>query len=437
MASQNAPNEPASLSVRGWTSSKASTNPDGGVNSLKIFLEKKSSRKINGTEVRGDSLVIFVNSRDVHRFTHLNGYQWAGTTISVEDVSSNPLFNAAPPPYSPRGQPNNNFGSAQQNLQNNVQNNHSNNHSNNQPNNTFRGGRGGRGSNRGGHSNDRRARNTDSMSMDNTPPTVASVENTLVSIIRKRYNAGAKFLTFEALAIDPDIQSVGLTSQPAAKVFAALFVCCEKQVFETQAKRQEMVESLSLSNNSLTTVKDVIAAASTFNSIKNLDLSNNQIADISELRYWRNRFRGLEHLILSGNPVDANPDTKVQMRRWYPKLKMYNNQPLEAANTLSAPVPTGQQFAPQPTQSPVYPLPTEPHPEFPEGSTFGVAVPGKPQDQLVKEQMGLKFSYETRLKMSWVEQCLSANNFNYDAAIADLQRIMDAGNIPADAFLQV
>ena len=53
----------------------------------------------------------------------------------------------------------------------------------------------------------------------------------------------------------------------------------------------------------------------------------------------------------------------------------------------------------------------------------------------MKERMGLHFPVETHLKMQYVEMCLGANNFNYDAAMANLRQLFEQGLVPADAFL--
>lgn len=53
------------------------------------------------------------------------------------------------------------------------------------------------------------------------------------------------------------------------------------------------------------------------------------------------------------------------------------------------------------------------------------------------EQMGLKFSYETGLKMQWVQECLKANNWDYDKAINDLKLTVQNGSLPQEAFITV
>ncbi len=262
-------------------------------------------------------------------------------------------------------------------------------------------------------------------------PGKSQIEAIIIQIIHKRYNAQEKYLTLEALATDPLMQQSGLASQTASKVFSAIFTICEK-VFETPAKRRDMVESVSLSNNGFKTVQDPIALSATFPHLKNLDLSNNQISEVGDMRFWRNSFRSLEHLILLGNPIDQKPQAKQQLTRWYRTLRLINNASVQP-NPMSIDTANNINRAASPAQI----LPTQAHPEFPEGSTFGLPQPDKTEDVLAKEQMGLRFSFETRLKMVWVEQCLSANNFDYDKAMRNLQELVEKGEVPADAFLSV
>ena len=198
-----------------------------------------------------------------------------------------------------------------------------------------------------------------------------------------------------------------------------------------------MIESVSFKNNSLSTVKEILGASSTFYKIKNLDLSHNNITRIGDLAFWKNRFPGLERIILAGNPVDG-PQTRDEVKKWYKGLQSYNLLPLDAPLTngleTQPPVPSP---SPIPGAGPNGQILTPAgHPEFPDNSTFGLPLPGKPEDQIIKEQMGLKFSYETRLKMKWVEECLVTNNFDYDKALNDLNIAMSSGNVPADAFIQ-
>lgn len=284
----------------------------------------------------------------------------------------------------------------------------------------------------------------------NTPEDASKqqLETILTNVVRKRYNAAEKYLTLESLAADPDIVSIGLTTSSASKVFTAVFTMCEKFVFETPAKRRDMVVSVSLSGNALTTVGDVIALNSTFPNLQNLDLSNNQLKDAGDFKYWRNQMKSLEHLIITGNPIDGNPPEKEKLIRWWRKLKMMNNHPITrnsnngpnagagAAMTLDA---AGNNL--DRTASPAPPFafantarPTQGHPEFAPDSMFGLPEPGKSPEVLQKEQIGLKFSLETRLNMTTTEQCLVANDWDYDRAMRNLEELFQSGSVGAELF---
>lgn len=434
----------AVLSVTGWTNSKASAgSADRGASSLVDWVQKKAQRSIRQWTVQGDALVIEILGRDKRSFFHIDGWRWAGIDVKISEGT--PSQSQSQPPRGPRNQPQpipsgprnqaNGFGSRggsqgtdlASRISGSSNNNSFNNNNNNsskelfgQQRNDSRGGFGGRNNNQSRNGFNQPKQD----GVDN------NLKQVLIDVVRKRYNAAEKFLDFSALATDPDIQAAGLQATSAEKVFQAIFSTCET-VFETWEKRRDMVQSLSFSKNALTTVRDIIAAASTFSRIKNLDLSDNNFSEIRALTWWKKRFPDLEQIILSGNPVDG-PQTREEVKRWYRNLRTYNMQPLDA------PWAGGPQQLeinpPAPTSSPA---PTEPHPEFGPGSTFGMPQPGKPQEQLLKEQMGLKFSFETHLKMIWVEECLQANNWNYDAAIEDVRNGIDQGKVPADAFLQV
>ena len=415
------------LAVKGWASgpSKFAGDPASGLPSVIQFLERKSNCKVHSYKDIGKShvLLIDVDENDVNRFYHLNGFNFAGATLTVEESkqSSHAHQNGHNPPSAPRSDNRfqTNTPNGPRSLSSRIEDAPSGPRSNqrhfSQPNDLINGAqRDGQGQ---------------------PPSNQTDAKPVIIEIIKQRYNAQEKYLTLEALAADPLMQQSGLSSSSPARYFPAIFTICEKEIFETPAKRKEMVVSVSLSNNGLRTVQDVISLSATFPHLKNLDLSNNQISEVGDMRFWRNAFRSLEHLILTGNPIDAKPQAKQQLTRWYRNMRMMNNAPLAPNGAANMALDAGNDINRAP--SPAQPLPTQSHPEFPEGSTFGVPQPGKSDDILLKEQMGLRFSFETRLKMQWVEQCLSANNFDYDKAMKNLQELVESGAVPADAFLTV
>ncbi|KAK3706327.1 nuclear mRNA export, poly(A)+RNA binding protein [Vermiconidia calcicola] len=83
------------LQITGWKESKASSDKDGGVSSLIRWMEKKSSHRLGSRtrDVRikksrrdGNTVFIKVAPEDVGALVRMNGYGWAGTTVSIERV---------------------------------------------------------------------------------------------------------------------------------------------------------------------------------------------------------------------------------------------------------------------------------------------------------------------------------------------------------------
>ena len=104
-----------------------------------------------------------------------------------------------------------------------------------------------------------------------------------------------------------------------------------------------------------------------------------------------------------------------------------------------SPAPPQQQPSLLPQQQIPLPPPTQPqtpqHPEVPAGSGFGTPQPGKTETMLSHEVMTLQLSFQTRMKLQWAAEALEKNGWNLEAAVGDVQKL--AGQIPADAFLQV
>ncbi|KAK5052728.1 hypothetical protein LTR84_002594 [Exophiala bonariae] len=416
------------IAIKGWLKSGLANSKDQGVEALVGFLSKKASRPIlSHTRAGAAVLLITVNAQDQDRFFHLNGFTFSGASLIVE---------AARPPRSQ-------FNPAHSNNHQNYSQNNSRGppHSNgNQthPQNTFRGQAHGQPVPRGprGPFQDNNSRNNPS-SHRAADPTTTELENLIIEVIRERYHAGDKHLILNALVSDPKVTTSGLSSQDPIKVWKAIFTICEKHMWETASKRREAVESISLRDDNITSVKDILSLSNIFPTIKNLDLSNNHLADLDALKFWKNQFRDLEHIILIGNPVSNNPDTLQTLLSWYPRLKLYNNEPVrDAAGNINIPQP--QPNLPNNALGGLQPNPSAPtasHPEFPPGSTFGLPEPNKSAEVLQKEQMGLQFSFETKLKMEWVENCLSANNWVYDAAIANFMELRAQNQIPPEAYI--
>ncbi|KAK3330230.1 hypothetical protein B0H66DRAFT_51581 [Apodospora peruviana] len=81
----------AVLKVLGLKSSKAATNPDGGLRGLLEFLERKASKDkaitIGKNIIDGDYVWINVSKADVPDLLHLNGYSYAGGTLTITETT--------------------------------------------------------------------------------------------------------------------------------------------------------------------------------------------------------------------------------------------------------------------------------------------------------------------------------------------------------------
>ncbi|KAL2154165.1 hypothetical protein VTH82DRAFT_2841 [Thermothelomyces myriococcoides] len=79
------------LKIRGLKDSKAASNPDGGLRSLLDFLERKSSKErpitLGRGAIRGDHVWLKVNPADAPHLLRLNGFTYAGATLTIEETS--------------------------------------------------------------------------------------------------------------------------------------------------------------------------------------------------------------------------------------------------------------------------------------------------------------------------------------------------------------
>lgn len=155
--------------------------------------------------------------------------------------------------------------------------------------------------------------------------TGSSTKAALTQVLGKRYDPNIRLLNLSALKQDTDLQQLGVFSNSAteSKFFPVLMKICD-EIWSTPANKAESVQSITVSNNQLVSVLDITTLAATFPSLKNLDLSNNLISDFEGLKFWRWKFRDLEQLLLANNPIDSTPDFQNTAMRWYPKLLQLN-----------------------------------------------------------------------------------------------------------------
>ncbi|EAS33858.2 mRNA export factor mex67 [Coccidioides immitis RS] len=264
------------LKVRGWKASRAASNPDGGVESLIAFLEKKATPpdpnsgvrlKIIKSRVEGDALVVSVRPEQVDWVLRISGFSFAGAPLTVErhDKSG--------------------FGGPV-----------------------------------GGPS-----------------PGAADTKAKMTAFLAKRYFEPKKLLDLSKLGTDPDLIEMGMfnTTSTESKFFPALMKICEL-TFDSSEKRRTAVESVSLAENQLSNVAPVTSLAQTFPDLKNLDLSNNRLRSTENMSSWRWKFRKLEFLDLTGNEATAQPGFKETMLKWYPKLQTLNNTPVRTPEEIAA-----------------------------------------------------------------------------------------------------
>lgn len=125
------------------------------------------------------------------------------------------------------------------------------------------------------------------------------------------------------------------TTTPS-KIFPALMAICDG-LFKTRKAKIEAVESVTLADNGLVTIKDVFQLAATFPDLKNLDLSRNAIASLESIERWKHKFRGLVNVLLAGNPIEEQlPVVKDDLLQWFPNLQVINGVQLRSAEDIAA-----------------------------------------------------------------------------------------------------
>ncbi|KAI4229917.1 MAG: hypothetical protein L6R36_000426 [Xanthoria steineri] len=144
------------------------------------------------------------------------------------------------------------------------------------------------------------------------------------AVLIDRYDAKNKLLKLDRLVDDARLQGTGTWDPSAARpkrtdFFGGLMrLCGSESVFADRATKAEQVQSISLTNNGLTSVGPVLDLARAFPDIRNLDLSNNRFGDLRALEPFRGKFKKLEWLILTPNPMQIQASTVVS---WFPSLQ--------------------------------------------------------------------------------------------------------------------
>ncbi|CAG8951266.1 hypothetical protein HYFRA_00008015 [Hymenoscyphus fraxineus] len=272
------------LQIEGLSSSKAAANPDGGMESLLAFLERKASAmdsnsnkavKITKSLKRGDLIIITASPEDVERIKRLDNFSFAGATLSIKPYELKP----------------DKVGDKKK---------------------------------------------------EDVSPKAQETKEQLRSVLATRYNADLKLLDLSALAKDAGLIQMGVFdgTTTTSKIFPALMVVCDG-LFKTRQEKRDAIVSVTLADNELSDVADVSELAQTFPDIQNLDLSRNRISQLDSLDSWGNRLRNITTLILTGNPIEPQlPSLQAELLKKYPRLEILNGiqfrTPEQVATALEA-----------------------------------------------------------------------------------------------------
>ncbi|TVY22279.1 mRNA export factor [Lachnellula hyalina] len=275
------------LQIDGLSSSKAASNPDGGVESLLAFLERKASGpnrnvKIKKSHKKGDSVFVTASSEDIAEIQKLDGFTFAGATLGIQARDS-PSSASRP----------DKFG-------------------------------------------DKRKDEVSSNAME--------IKERLKGVLAARYNGDLKLLNLSALAQDPGLKEMGVFdgNTTTSKIFPALMVVCGG-LFKTRQEKQDAIVSVTLADNDLADVSDVTALAQTFPDLQHLDLSRNRLTQMSNFDAWGAKFRHLSTLILTGNPIETQLATlKPDIMKKYPYLEILNGIQIRTPEEVAAALETAK-----------------------------------------------------------------------------------------------
>ncbi|KAI2638210.1 hypothetical protein GGS21DRAFT_510161 [Xylaria nigripes] len=183
---------------------------------------------------------------------------------------------------------------------------------------------------------------------DPTPLSSAALEikDRLRGVLSSRYDGNTKLLNLSALGVDPNLSQMGFFSGESTpeKLFRALMAVCDG-LFKTAQEKRDAVVSISLADNNINDVQQIMSLVDTFPDIINLDLSRNQFQNLKSLQKWRHRLRSVQTILLNDTPIDmADPSYKAELVAWFPQLLNLNNIQVRtpeqvAAATRITPIP--------------------------------------------------------------------------------------------------
>ncbi|KAF4556009.1 TAP C-terminal domain-containing protein [Elsinoe fawcettii] len=189
---------------------------------------------------------------------------------------------------------------------------------------------------------------------DGTSEGTQNTINMLRGVLERRYNPELKLLDLSALGQDPDLKASAIfdSRTTTSKFFPAMMKVLDKQ-FETQAQKNEAIQSVSLANNDLPNLTTVTTLAQTLPALKNLDISGNQLSKLDDIENWKKKFGHLDHLVISNNPIEQNePELIKTLVSWYKKLRMLNS--IQVRTDEEAAKSTAVGPLPFPIRSPVF-----------------------------------------------------------------------------------
>lgn len=471
----NAPRTPVvndfqTLEVRGWRQSKAASNPDGGVEDLLTWLEKKASPRNGPTykawdpEVVGDVLEIAVKEGSLNSYLHLNGFTWAGATLSIEpkrsshrNAFSNVTNQPSPASNSLESRMSTPFGNRQRN---------SGDRSLPPP------------------TNPAQRHTQGQMSIDGKPNhanTVAPADlATKAPIFRDQGNVAQNFIAAFFPLYDSSREEAIRNFYDDNSVFSLSATTRRKR--DGARSETKLTDYIRLSRNFKRCTTSAARATRKSTGQKAIfDVWNTMpktqhppLADSASWLFECHPVHNLPHptdstavsglsISIHGCFQDIDKDNQIDtkafdrnfilgpgggvggirvisdalvVRLFYPNNKVLQTANLAPSGVAATPVsgaqPQAQLAPPIPTPSPI-----PPHPEIPAGSDFGQATPGKSEEQILKEKMKLELSFATKMKLAFAEDALASVNWDYPVALGKFNEMNAAGVIPAEVFLNV
>jgi nuclear RNA export factor len=158
------------------------------------------------------------------------------------------------------------------------------------------------------------------------------------NILSARYDINLKLLNLSRLGQDPGLVQMGMfdARNRISKLFPVLMVICDR-LFSSAQEKRDAILSVTLAENDIDNVSNVITLAQTFPDLQNLDLSRNRIADLQALDSWRGRFRKLQNLKLTENPIETtSPRYTDEIAKWFPTLQILNEIQIRTSAEVAA-----------------------------------------------------------------------------------------------------